>query len=148
MSWRSLLILILFQSLKSMETIFMKKVKSVEPIVYLTILYQCSFLSFDDWIIVRNILTSGKARWRVCGNFVIYIYIFFFFFARKWKWKLLHGILQARILECYSLFQGIFQTQGSNPGLLHCRPPRITGVVANPFSRGSSQQVICNLKII
>ena len=34
-----------------------------------------------------------------------------------------HGILQARILEwagC-SLLQGIFPTQGSNPGLLRCR---------------------------
>ena len=30
----------------------------------------------------------------------------------------MHGILQGRIL---SLLQGIFPTQGSNPGLLHCR---------------------------
>ena len=34
-----------------------------------------------------------------------------------------HMILQARILECifHSLLQKIFPTQGSNPGLLHCR---------------------------
>ena len=32
-----------------------------------------------------------------------------------------HGILQARILENDSLLQGIFSTQGSNLGLLHCR---------------------------
>ena len=34
-----------------------------------------------------------------------------------------HGILQARILEWVSccLLQGIFLTQGLNPGLLHCR---------------------------
>ena len=34
-----------------------------------------------------------------------------------------HGILQARIVEwvCHFLLQGIFQTQGSNAGLLHCR---------------------------
>ena len=34
-----------------------------------------------------------------------------------------HGILQARILEwgAYSLLQGIFTTQGLNPGLPHCR---------------------------
>ena len=32
-----------------------------------------------------------------------------------------HGILQARILGCHSFFQGIFLTQGSNSGLLHCR---------------------------
>ena len=32
-----------------------------------------------------------------------------------------HGILQARILEWgLSLLQGIFPTQGSNPGLPHC----------------------------
>ena len=29
-----------------------------------------------------------------------------------------HGILQARILECHFLFQGIFLTQGSNLCLL------------------------------
>ena len=33
-----------------------------------------------------------------------------------------HGILQARILEWVAVpFQGIFPTQGSNPGLPHCR---------------------------
>ena len=33
-----------------------------------------------------------------------------------------HGILQARILEgSHSLLQGIFPTQGSNPGHLRCR---------------------------
>ena len=48
-----------------------------------------------------------------------------------------------------SLLQGIFPTQGSNPGLPHCRQilyqlccngsPRILEWVAYPFSRGSSQ---------
>ena len=48
-----------------------------------------------------------------------------------------------------SLLQGIFPTQGSNPGLPHCRrilyqlshqgSPRILEWVAFPFSRGSSQ---------
>ena len=34
-----------------------------------------------------------------------------------------HGIFQARILEwaASSFLQGIFSTQGSNPGLPHCR---------------------------
>ena len=34
-----------------------------------------------------------------------------------------HGILQARILEWTVILfsRGIFLTQGSNPGLLHCR---------------------------
>ena len=49
----------------------------------------------------------------------------------------------------FSLLQGIFPTQGSNPGLLHCRwilyqlshkgSPRILEWVAYPFSRGSSR---------
>ena len=37
---------------------------------------------------------------------------------------IVHGILQVRILEwvaIYSLLQGICPTQGSNPGLPHCR---------------------------
>ena len=61
-----------------------------------------------------------------------------------------HGILQARTLELGSLsfFQGIFPTQGLNPGLLRCRQilcqlslqgsPRILEWAAYPFSRGSS----------
>ena len=49
----------------------------------------------------------------------------------------------------FSLVQGIFPTQGSNPGLPHCRQilyqpshqgsPRILEWVAYPFSRGSSR---------
>ena len=33
------------------------------------------------------------------------------------------GILPVKILEGVSLLQGIFPTQGSNPGLLHCNLP-------------------------
>ena len=50
---------------------------------------------------------------------------------------------------CHALLPGIFSTQGSNPGLLHCRrslyhlnhqgSPRILELVAYPFSRRSSQ---------
>ena len=50
---------------------------------------------------------------------------------------------------CLALLQGLFPTQGSNQGLLHCRlilyclrhqgSPRILEWVASPFSRGSSQ---------
>ena len=49
---------------------------------------------------------------------------------------------------CHTLLQGIFQTQGLNPGLLHCRQimyslshkgsPRTLKWVAYPFSRRSS----------
>ena len=61
-----------------------------------------------------------------------------------------HGILQANILEWVAILssRGIFLTQGSGPGLPHCRRmlyrlghqgrPRILEWVAYPFSRGSS----------
>ena len=52
-------------------------------------------------------------------------------------------------VSCHFLLQGIFPTQGSNPGLLHCRQipyqlscqgsPRILEWVAYPFSSGSSR---------
>ena len=34
---------------------------------------------------------------------------------------IVHGILQARILEWVAFSRGSSQTQGLNPGLLHCR---------------------------
>ena len=64
---------------------------------------------------------------------------------------IVRGILQARILEwvAFSLLQGIFPIQGSNPGLPHCRQicyqlshqgsPRILECVASLFSSGSSR---------
>ena len=52
-------------------------------------------------------------------------------------------------IGCHNLLQGIFPTQGSNSGLLHCRwilyqlsyqrSPRILELVAYPFSRESYQ---------
>ena len=52
-------------------------------------------------------------------------------------------------VACHALLQGIFPTQGSNPGLPHCRQilyhlshqgsPRKLEWVAYPFSRGSFQ---------
>ena len=51
-------------------------------------------------------------------------------------------------VSCHALLQGIFPTQGSNPGSQHCRwilyglshqrNPRIREWVAYPFSRGTS----------
>ena len=51
-------------------------------------------------------------------------------------------------VDCHALLQGIFPTQESNHGLLHCRwilyqlshkrSPRILEWIAYPFSRGSS----------
>ena len=74
--------------------------------------------------------------------------------CRTWEPGLnytVHGILQARItgLGNLSLLQGIFPTQGSNPGVPQCRwvlyhlshqgSPRILEWVAYPFSRASSR---------
>ena len=80
-----------------------------------------------------------------------------------WKWKCsvvsdslrphglytVHGILQARTLGSLSLLQGIFPTQGLNPGLPQCMQilyllrhkgsPRILEWVACLFSSGSSR---------
>ena len=72
-----------------------------------------------------------------------------------------HGLQPTRLLHpwnflgkstgvgCHFLLRGIFETQGSNPGLLHCRcilyqpshkrSPRILEWVGYPFSRGSSR---------
>ena len=41
-------------------------------------------------------------------------------FLQRRKRKV-HGILQVKILDSFSLLQGIFPTQGLNAGLLHCR---------------------------
>ena len=59
------------------------------------------------------------------------------------------GKLKNTGMGSLSLLQGIFPTQGSNPGLPHCRwilyqlshrgSPRILEWVAYPFSSGSSQ---------
>ena len=81
----------------------------------------------------------------------------------KWKWKLLSLVQlfatpwtiqpmefsRPAYQSSLSLFQGIFPTQGSNPGLPHCTwilyqmshkgSPRILEWVAYPFSRGSSR---------
>ena len=81
----------------------------------------------------------------------------------KWKWKLcchvqlcdsmdyiVHEIIQPRILEWAPVpfSRGLFPTQGSNPGLPHCRwilyqlshqeSPRVLEWVAYLFSSGSS----------
>ena len=81
-----------------------------------------------------------------------------------WKWKPLSHIRLFKPYGLYSpwnfpgqntgvsslsLLQGIFPTQGLNPGFPHCRQilspaepqgkPKNTGVVADPFSRGSSR---------
>ena len=61
-------------------------------------------------------------------------------------------------VSCHALLQGIFPTQGSNPGFPHCRKilhclshqgsPRILEWVDYPFSRGSSHMQESNLGLL
>ena len=70
------------------------------PKAYLT---SHSRMSGSRWVITPSWLSES---WRtfLCSSSVV------------------HGILQARIrVGSLSLLQGIFLTQGSNPGLAHCR---------------------------
>ena len=71
-------------------------------------------------------------------------------FATPWTWPTrLLCPWDSPGVGCHTLLQGIFPTQGSNSGLLHCRQmlyhlshqgnPWILEWVAYPFSRGSSQ---------
>ena len=78
--------------------------------------------------------------------------IFFLTQQQVWQVKATQSCLTnfqvRRLWGSLSLLQGIFPTQGSNPGILHCRQisyqlsrkgsPRILEWVAYPFSRGSS----------
>ena len=70
---------------------------------------------------------------------VFFIYLFFWSEEVKWSRSVVshslwpHGLYRTRLLRpwdspgkntgvgCHCLLQGIFPTQGSNPGLLHCR---------------------------
>ena len=61
--------------------------------------------------------------------------------------NIVHGVLQARILEWVAFpfsqlgdqIQGIFPAQGSNPGLLHCRQNQLNHKRSlRKFSQGDS----------
>ena len=70
-------------------------------------------------------------------------------FVTPWIYSPWNSVGQNAEVGNLSLLQGIFPTQGSNPGLLHCRwilyqlshkgSPRILVWVAYPFSSGSSR---------
>ena len=85
-----------------------------------------------DW--VTNTFTSTIMKWSESHSVV--------------SDSLWPRILQASGAGSLSLLQGIFPTEGLNPGLPHCRwilywlshkwSPRILEWVAYPFSRGSS----------
>ena len=54
-----------------------------------------------------------------------------------------HGILQAAGVGSLSLLQGIFPTQGSNPGLSHCR--RILHQLSHKGSPTNSYRFLSNI---
>ena len=70
-------------------------------------------------------------------------------FVTPWTIQSMEFLGQNTGVGSLSLLQGIFPTQGSNPGLLHCRQilyqlshkgsPRILEWAAYPFSKGSSR---------
>ena len=74
---------------------------------------------------------------------------------RDWLYSPRNSLGQNTEVDSLSLLQGILSTQGSNPGLLHCRwilyqlshkgSPRTLEWVAYPFSRGSSRLSIPGL---
>ena len=48
----------------------------------------------------------------------------------------IHGFLQATWAGCYFLLQGMFPTQGSNPGLAHCKQ-------INIWATREAQKTVC-----
>ena len=112
---------------------------------------QQSFLSL--WLCLRIKLTWNGLTGEKHANLLTFKYL--------WKWKswscvqlfvspysLWNSPGQNTVVGSPSLLQGIFPTQGSNPGLSHCRQilyklshkgsPIILEWVAYPFSSGSS----------
>ena len=91
--------------------------------------------SFSCFTFVKRLFNSSLlSAIRVMSS--AYLRLLTFLYIKKmWKWKSLirvwlckpldytvHRILQVRIVEWVAyLLQEVFPTQGSNPGLLHCR---------------------------
>lgn len=92
---RYTLLFILFQPSKNTETIFMKQVaKSVVCHLFKNIVPM--LISQFWWLnLVCNILTSGKAGWRVCGNSVLFLQLKNYLKVKSRKKKIhLPGSLQ------------------------------------------------------
>ena len=122
------------------------------------------------FLLVWGNLFLWFAFWSCVCFFCLFVCFFSLFFfcvfpcmSSDWKWKSHscvdslqpHGLyspwnspVQNTAVDSSSLLHGIFPTQGSNPGLLHCRrilyqlnhlgSSRIVEWVAYPFSSGSS----------
>ena len=99
------------------------------------------FLRWQRW---ERLGSEGGVEYGVKWKMFSHVWLF------ESPWTVVQGILQASTgVGSPSLLQGIFPTQGSNPGLQHCRrilyqlshkgSSRILEWVAYPFSRRSSQ---------
>ena len=121
-----------------------------EGLIYATSLLRKSYVSTCFCLpkeIWRGFLLSKKKRWKMKIAFSICFTAGITEAPRTPSKE--SGTARQEYWSSHSLLQGIFPTQGSNPGLPHCRrilyhlshqgSPRILEWAAYPFSRGSSQ---------
>ena len=114
--------------------------------------------SFSPVQFSRSVMSDSVIPWIAArqASLSLCIHIHYAYIFREYDIFYKHRILYFYTIVSlhnkvsdFIIFQGIFPTQGSNPGLPHCRPilyqlshkgsPRILEWVAYPFSRGSSQ---------
>ena len=86
----------------------------------------CRVDLWQSWGLKLGLLTPEPAIKNnltvLCAQLLSHIWLFLTPWIAARQVPLSVGIFQARILECcHALLQGILPTQGSNPGLLHCR---------------------------
>ena len=100
----------------------------------------------------KNVVLSLLKWWKIKHTFIKYIYshIYVRLFVTPWPHGLYMEFSRPETgVGSLTLLQGIFPTQGLNPGLPHCRQilyqlchkesPRIPAWVAYPFFSESSQ---------
>ena len=104
-----------------------------------------------EWVAISSSRGSSQFRYQICISCISCITGRFFTCwttgEAPWIYSPWNSPDQNTGVGSLSLLQGIFPTQGSNPGLSHCRwilyqlshkgSPRILEWVAYPFSRGS-----------
>ena len=123
-----------------------------KAVVHVIRFASCLWLSFQS---VCPLMTSLSAYHLTWVSFTLDVgYLFMAAPAKRsrcslpWRWGISSQPRSCHSCASLSLLQGIFPTQGSNPGLWHCRrilyqlshkgSPRILEWVAYPFSRGFS----------
>ena len=108
--------------------------------LYSWIFYQKLYIYIYTHTHNRNKITLSNSirRWDFVNALIIYIYIYMYAYVCvcEWRWKLLNCVQlfvtpwiyspwnswdQNTGVGSPSILQGIVPTQGSNPGVLHCR---------------------------